>query len=165
MYHPNVDEKSGSICLDVINQTWSPMFDLINIFDEFLPQLLLYPNPSDPLNSEAAKLLQSDPDKYNKKIKDYVKKFASEDIIIDKDKHCKNNSDNNHENVNCINNNSITDSVNKDENKEINDKNKKNENENENEINDKNNSDSDDIKSNVSSVLSKPSLDDIDLDD
>ena len=163
MYHPNVDEKSGSICLDVINQTWSPMFDLINIFDEFLPQLLLYPNPSDPLNSEAAKLLQSDPEKYNKKIKDYVKKFASEDIIIDKDKHCKNILENNHNNVNFINNNSIPDSVNKNENKEINDDNKKKE--NENEINDKNDSDNDDIKSNVSSVLSKPSLDDIDLDD
>jgi len=62
------------------------MFDLINIFDEFLPQLLLYPNPSDPLNSDAAKLLQSDPEKYNIKIKDYVKKFASDDIIIDKEK-------------------------------------------------------------------------------
>ena len=104
MYHPNVDEKSGSICLDVINQTWSPMFDLINIFDEFLPQLLLYPNPSDPLNGEADKLLQSDPDKYNKKIKDYVKKFASEDLIIDKEKHCKNTFNNNQNNENnCIN--------------------------------------------------------------
>lgn len=86
MYHPNVDERSGSICLDVINQTWSPMYELINIFDEFLPQLLLYPNPSDPLNSEAAKLLETDPDKYNKKIKDYIKKYASEENFIEKEK-------------------------------------------------------------------------------
>merc|ERR1712196_551749 len=64
MYHPNIDERSGSVCLDVINQTWSPMFDLVNVFSVFLPQLLRYPNPSDPLNGEAAALLLKDPKSY-----------------------------------------------------------------------------------------------------
>jgi len=76
MYHPNVDEMSGSVCLDVINQTWSPMFDLLNIFDTFLPQLLLYPNPADPLNSEAAALLLGHPEEYRKKVKDYIARYA-----------------------------------------------------------------------------------------
>jgi len=76
IYHPNVDEASGTVCLDVINQTWSPMFDLINVFEVFLPQLLLYPNPTDPLNAEAAALLMREPEKYKEKVKDYVNKYA-----------------------------------------------------------------------------------------
>lgn len=78
IFHPNVDELSGSVCLDVINQTWSPMFDLLNVFDVFLPQLLLYPNASDPLNGEAAAMALRDPVRYTAKIKDYVQRFAQE---------------------------------------------------------------------------------------
>merc|ERR1711879_1059765 len=76
MYHPNVDEMSGSVCLDVINQTWSPMFDLVNVFEVFLPQLLLYPNPTDPLNGEAAAVMLKDPEAYQKKVRDHVAKYA-----------------------------------------------------------------------------------------
>ncbi|KAK1944945.1 Ubiquitin-conjugating enzyme E2 8 [Phytophthora citrophthora] len=103
IYHPNVDETSGSVCLDVINQTWSPMFgkelracdgvgwkiltllhlvpkELVNIFDMFIPQLLRYPNPSDPLNGEAASLLMKDAESYNRKVKEYVRNYASQPI-------------------------------------------------------------------------------------
>lgn len=61
--------SSGSVCLDVINQTWSPMYDMINIFEVFLPQLLRYPNPSDPLNGEAAALMMREPKAYEAKVK------------------------------------------------------------------------------------------------
>jgi len=63
------ENRSGSVCLDVINQTWSPMFDMINIFEVFLPQLLRYPNPTDPLNGEAAALLMREPKSYDVKVK------------------------------------------------------------------------------------------------
>ncbi|KXZ44079.1 hypothetical protein GPECTOR_74g693 [Gonium pectorale] len=81
-YHPNIDEASGSVCLDVINQTWSPMFDLVNIFEVFLPQLLLYPNPTDPLNSEAAALLMREPQVYANKVKDYVQRYARPEQVL-----------------------------------------------------------------------------------
>ena len=78
IYHPNVDEKSGTICLDVINQTWSPLFELKNIFEEFLPQLLLYPNPNDPLNPDAADLLLHNKKRYEERVKKYVKLYAND---------------------------------------------------------------------------------------
>jgi len=78
IFHPNIDE-SGSVCLDVINQTWSPMFDMINIFEVFLPQLLRYPNPSDPLNGEAAALLMRHPKEYETKVKEYVQRYATKE--------------------------------------------------------------------------------------
>ena len=45
------------------------MFDMINIFEVFLPQLLRYPNAADPLNGEAAALLMRDPKIYDNKVK------------------------------------------------------------------------------------------------
>eukprot|EP00227_Mantoniella_beaufortii_P010835 CAMPEP_0197580118 /NCGR_PEP_ID=MMETSP1326-20131121/3988_1 /TAXON_ID=1155430 /ORGANISM="Genus nov. species nov., Strain RCC2288" /LENGTH=169 /DNA_ID=CAMNT_0043143777 /DNA_START=333 /DNA_END=838 /DNA_ORIENTATION=+ len=84
IFHPNVDEVAGSVCLDVINQTWSPMFDLVNIFEVFLPQLLLYPNPTDPLNGEAAALLIREPEAYDRKVRELVARYAKPDDLIRK---------------------------------------------------------------------------------
>lgn len=43
--------------------------DLLNVFEVFLPQLLLYPNPSDPLNGDAASLMMRDRKLYDHKVK------------------------------------------------------------------------------------------------
>eukprot|EP00451_Oxyrrhis_marina_P015500 CAMPEP_0204324068 /NCGR_PEP_ID=MMETSP0469-20131031/9923_1 /ASSEMBLY_ACC=CAM_ASM_000384 /TAXON_ID=2969 /ORGANISM="Oxyrrhis marina" /LENGTH=183 /DNA_ID=CAMNT_0051305647 /DNA_START=54 /DNA_END=605 /DNA_ORIENTATION=- len=77
IFHPNIDERSGSVCLDVINQTWTPLYSLVNIFDVFLPQLLQYPNPDDPLNGEAAALMMKSKDEYLSKIREYVRQHAT----------------------------------------------------------------------------------------
>ena len=143
MFHPNVDEASGTICLDVINQTWSPMFDLINIFDVFLPQLLLYPNPSDPLNGEAAKLMQKDIKKYNERIKEYVKKYASDNISMNASGKSNGNKKITANGINHLNKDDVSDV---------------------NNVNG-NNINKEDIKSEASSELSKASLDDVDEDD
>ena len=52
------------------------MYELVNIFDMFLPQLLQYPNPKDPLNLEAANLLNANVDQYQAKVRFYVEKYA-----------------------------------------------------------------------------------------
>lgn len=44
----------------------------MNVFEVFLPQLLLYPNAADPLNGEAAKLLIQEPEVYAKKVRGSV---------------------------------------------------------------------------------------------
>lgn len=55
------------------------MFDMLNIFEVFLPQLLRYPNPQDPLNGEAAALLMREPKNYEVKVKEYVSRYATKE--------------------------------------------------------------------------------------
>ncbi|KAL1306120.1 hypothetical protein AAFC00_004236 [Neodothiora populina] len=59
------------------------MYDMVNIFEVFLPQLLRYPNPTDPLNGEAAALMMRDPKNYDVKVKEYVTKYASKEAADD----------------------------------------------------------------------------------
>jgi len=83
VYHPNIDEVSGTVCLDVINQAWTALYDLSNIFESFLPQLLTYPNPIDPLNGDAAAMYLHKPEDYKKKVADYVRRYATEEALKD----------------------------------------------------------------------------------
>eukprot|EP00276_Gloeochaete_wittrockiana_P003774 CAMPEP_0184643788 /NCGR_PEP_ID=MMETSP0308-20130426/611_1 /TAXON_ID=38269 /ORGANISM="Gloeochaete witrockiana, Strain SAG 46.84" /LENGTH=169 /DNA_ID=CAMNT_0027071955 /DNA_START=198 /DNA_END=707 /DNA_ORIENTATION=- len=107
IFHPNVDESSGTVCLDVINQSWSPMFDLVNVFEVFLPQLLLYPNPSDPLNADAAAQLTRDPKRYAQRVQEYVAKYARFEEL---DKRGKRSTDDDNEDSSEMSDVSLSDS-------------------------------------------------------
>ena len=61
-FHQNIELSFALISVTVAA-------DLLNIFEVFLPQLLLYPNPSDPLNGDAASLMMKDKQQYEQKVK------------------------------------------------------------------------------------------------
>ncbi|CAB1323078.1 unnamed protein product [Coregonus sp. 'balchen'] len=54
---------------------------MTNIFEAFLPQLLAYPNPIDPLNGDAAAMYLHRPEDYKHKIKEYLQKYATEEAL------------------------------------------------------------------------------------
>jgi ubiquitin-conjugating enzyme E2 H len=72
IYHPNIDLRSGTICLNTLNETWSPIYNLTHIYKFFIPQLLLYPNAKDPLNIEAASIYENNLELFKKKVKEHL---------------------------------------------------------------------------------------------
>ena len=54
IFHLNV-YNDGKICLDILNNQWSSIFDVRSIL-ESIQSLLGNPNPNSPANAEAARL-------------------------------------------------------------------------------------------------------------
>ena len=61
---------------------WHLNLDLSNIFEAFLPQLLAYPNPVDPLNGDAAALYLHKPEQYKDRIKGMCSGKRTETIRV-----------------------------------------------------------------------------------
>lgn len=70
MFHPNV-YSDGALCLDILQNRWSPSYDVSSILTS-IQSLLDEPNPASPANAEAAKLFQENRCEYEKRIQKIV---------------------------------------------------------------------------------------------
>eukprot|EP00052_Salpingoeca_macrocollata_P023433 m.205853 g.205853 ORF g.205853 m.205853 type:complete len:177 (-) comp22027_c0_seq1:236-766(-) len=56
VYHPNIDLQ-GNVCLNILREDWKPVLNLQSVIYG-LVFIFLEPNPGDPLNKDAATLME-----------------------------------------------------------------------------------------------------------
>jgi len=83
IFHPNVYDN-GSICLDILQKQWSPIYDVAAILTS-VQSLLPDPNPNSPANSEAAKLYTDNRAEYNRRVLEMVEQSWKYDPKLDVD--------------------------------------------------------------------------------
>lgn len=86
MFHPNI-YADGSICLDILQNKWSPTYDVSAILTS-IQSLLDEPNPNSPANSQAAQLYQDNRKEYEKRVRATVEEswmgaISVEDELVD----------------------------------------------------------------------------------
>lgn len=76
IYHPNVDAESGNICIAALKDSdWRPTTQMVDVLTA-LANLIDEPNPSDPVNNDAAEMYINDNKKFMKTAEEWVKKHA-----------------------------------------------------------------------------------------
>ncbi|KAK4194143.1 putative ubiquitin-conjugating enzyme E2 [Triangularia verruculosa] len=77
IYHPNItNESSGSICLSLLKtDNWKPSTKIVTVLDA-IRQLLVEPQPDDPLETRIAEQYKNDRKEFEKEAKAYVNKYA-----------------------------------------------------------------------------------------
>ncbi len=79
MFHPNI-YSDGKICLDILQNQWSPIYDIAAILAS-IQSLLSDPNPASPANAAAAQLYDRDRREYNQKVREIVEQTWVDDEL------------------------------------------------------------------------------------
>jgi len=66
IYHPNIDFE-GHVCLNILRADWVPVLNIGAVLFGLMT-LFLEPNPDDPLNKEAAKIMVEKPEEFKKNV-------------------------------------------------------------------------------------------------
>ena len=77
MFHPNI-YANGKICLDILQNQWSPIYDVAAVLTS-IQSLLSDPNPASPANAEASQMYENDRREYNERVLEVVENSWMED--------------------------------------------------------------------------------------
>ena len=78
MFHPNI-YADGAICLDILQNQWSPIYDVSAILTS-IQSLLADPNPNSPANAEASRLYIENRREYERRVVEVVERSWLEEL-------------------------------------------------------------------------------------